>query len=543
MRLIALYLRHPQTGRLRSGRLLLAAGLGASLTLSGTLVADAIGYGHDHVLLSLIGFGLAAALFVTISTTLNESLSLLLETHIAGVRERVAAALDRLRLPALTALGRETMRFNAFAMVRQVAQSDSLSIRLILNVGTVAWTLAAILIISPTIVVVFLAMLLVLVVGFVYQNAIIKAHLRDAQRHEEEVATGVGNLLDGLQELKMHRPKADAFFATEIKANALACSRVRAAANLQALIIYAAFQVVQFIAVGVCIFGIALLIPRLAEDASEAALLLAFIPIGILRDFPVLSRCDRATRRFEAFAGTLDATSTADGSTAPEPGVKRLRFDSLEMIDVTFTYQALGDDRPFHLGPVSYTFSAGKVHFLTGGNGSGKSTLITLLTGLQRPDGGEFRLNGAPASMEAWGDLFAPVFYDFHLFERLYGRRTIDPAVVEQTLTYLHIADKTGFDAVAGRFTTRMLSTGQKRRLAMAVALLENRPVFVFDEWAADQDPEFREIFYRRILPDLKTAGRTVIAATHDDRYFHLADKLIPMRDGRIDLNNPLFKS
>ena len=55
-----------------------------------------------------------------------------------------------------------------------------------------------------------------------------------------------------------------------------------------------------------------------------------------------------------------------------------------------------------------------------------------------------------------------------------------------------------------------------------------------FDEWAADQDPEFRRYFYDVLLPGLKAEGRTLIVVTHDDRYFHVADQVVFMEEGRV---------
>ena len=68
----------------------------------------------------------------------------------------------------------------------------------------------------------------------------------------------------------------------------------------------------------------------------------------------------------------------------------------------------------------------------------------------------------------------------------------------------------------------------------MVVAYLEQRPFLVFDEWAADQDPVFKEVFYRQLLPELKAAGKTVFVISHDDKYFDCADKLLRMEHGQL---------
>ena len=81
-------------------------------------------------------------------------------------------------------------------------------------------------------------------------------------------------------------------------------------------------------------------------------------------------------------------------------------------------------------------------------------------------------------------------------------------------------------------FSTLDLSQGQRRRLALT-AYLEDRPIYVFDEWAADQDPQYKEIFYKTLLPDLCKRGKLVVVITHDDRYFHLGNQVIKLEDGK----------
>ena len=85
-----------------------------------------------------------------------------------------------------------------------------------------------------------------------------------------------------------------------------------------------------------------------------------------------------------------------------------------------------------------------------------------------------------------------------------------------------------------GRFSTLDLSTGQRKRLAMVAALLDDKPIYIFDEWAADQDPGFRRYFYEGLLGELKARGKTVLAVTHDDRYFGVADRVVKRGEGGV---------
>ncbi|MDQ3281408.1 MAG: ATP-binding cassette domain-containing protein, partial [Acidobacteriota bacterium] len=187
-------------------------------------------------------------------------------------------------------------------------------------------------------------------------------------------------------------------------------------------------------------------------------------------------------------------------------------------------------------GPISLSFQRGELLFIVGGNGSGKSTLLKLLTSLYYPHSGELRLDGAALHRETYADyrsLFSPIFGDYYLFEVLYGLRPVDEMRVRTLLRRLEIADKT--TVANDRFSTTDLSTGQRKRIALLINYLEDRPIQVFDEWAADQDPQFRRFFYEVLLAELKAAGKTVIAATHDDRYFHVADRVLRMENGHVE--------
>ncbi|MCX7920714.1 MAG: cyclic peptide export ABC transporter [Clostridia bacterium] len=187
----------------------------------------------------------------------------------------------------------------------------------------------------------------------------------------------------------------------------------------------------------------------------------------------------------------------------------------------------------FNVGPIDYDFRSGEVIFITGGNGSGKSTLAKLITGLYSSQSGEIALNGVNVPHNVLSQQYSAIFGDFYLFNKMYG---IDyqkkSEMIQQYLKVLQIEDKV--EVHDGVFSTTKLSTGQRKRLALLISYLEDRPIYVFDEWAADQDPEFRKYFYDTLLPELKQKGKCVIAITHDDRYFDLADKVIKMEMGQI---------
>jgi putative ATP-binding cassette transporter len=205
----------------------------------------------------------------------------------------------------------------------------------------------------------------------------------------------------------------------------------------------------------------------------------------------------------------------------------------LELRDVCHQHSSEKQDK-FMLGPLSLRIEQGEIVFIIGGNGSGKTTLAMLLLGLYEPESGEIRLNGKPVTPDSVSDYrshFSAIFADFHLFEQLLDSDGLDKDV-QGYLDRFDIAHKVKVEN--GKFSTINLSTGQRKRLALVCSYLEDRPFYLFDEWAADQDPVFKRIFYTELLPDLKARGKTVVAITHDDSYFDYADRIVKIEDGNL---------
>ncbi|TNL05410.1 multidrug ABC transporter permease/ATP-binding protein [Kosakonia cowanii] len=208
-------------------------------------------------------------------------------------------------------------------------------------------------------------------------------------------------------------------------------------------------------------------------------------------------------------------------------------WQTLELRNVTFKYQ----DNDFAIGPINMTLTRGELVFLIGGNGSGKSTLAMLLTGLYQPLSGEILLDGKPMAQdkpEDYRKLFSAVFTDVWLFDELLGPegQQADPALVAKWLEQLKMSHK--LELENGKILNLKLSKGQKKRVALLLALAEERDILLLDEWAADQDPHFRRDFYQVLLPLMQQMGKTIFAISHDDHYFIHADRLLEMRNGHL---------
>jgi putative ATP-binding cassette transporter len=234
--------------------------------------------------------------------------------------------------------------------------------------------------------------------------------------------------------------------------------------------------------------------------------------------------------RLEGVLDEAGQRTTPTLETARFAGFRRLDFQQ-----VGFSYRDKQSQILFTSGPWGLTLRRGEIVFLPGGHGSGKSTMMKLVCGLYTPDEGRILVDGEPveeATRQEYREIFTAIFPDFHLFDRLHGLRGVDVTAVARLIERLELSGKVAF--ADGRFSTLDLSTGQRKRLAMIGSLMEDRAVYLFDEWAADQDAHFRDVFYTEILPDLKKRGKAVLAVTHDDRYWSHCDRRLTLDFGRV---------
>ncbi len=299
---------------------------------------------------------------------------------------------------------------------------------------------------------------------------------------------------------------------------------------------FAVVEALLYIQIGLMVFAVPLLTTdfHLLVVPATTAVLFIIGPVGTLAYVtPMLSQAELAINNIEQTERDLAAARVVQ--LGGPPAQTNLQLTSIALQSATFSFSDAAGTPSFSVGPLSATFAAGEITFVTGGNGSGKSTMLRLLTGLLPLRTGSLLLNGRTVEsvgIQSYRDCISAIFSDFHIARRLYGLQNVDEVRVRELLEKFEIAHKVEFED--GAFSTRSLSTGQKRRLAMVAALLENKPVIILDEWAADQDPHFRKVFYESVIPALKAQGKIVICVTHDDRWFPVADQIIHMTDGTV---------
>jgi putative ATP-binding cassette transporter len=368
------------------------------------------------------------------------------------------------------------------------------------------------------------------------------ASLEAAGQSQDKLFGYLGALFAGAKELKLHRTRSQQFVDGQLGA---AIGEVRDHRR-RAFSAYA-------VGVGWIIFlfygflGAAAFWPTLgvrADAGSTAGYVVVFlfmlVPLdGLLNNIPTLNAARVSLARIEKVMAEFGSLRV---QASPVSSTHDASFETLTMRGVTHSYFHERDERMFRIGPVDLTFRPGELVFIVGGNGSGKTTLAKVLTGLYEPESGVIEVDGNAVDAEsraAYRERFTAVFNDFHLFDALLG--IVDPndasraaADARANALVARLALDHKVKVIDGAFSTRSLSTGQRKRLALVVAYLEDRPLYLFDEWAADQDPAFKAVFYEQLLPELRARGKTVIVVTHDDRYFSLADRVLKLENGMV---------
>jgi putative pyoverdin transport system ATP-binding/permease protein len=341
----------------------------------------------------------------------------------------------------------------------------------------------------------------------------------------------INDLIGGFKELKLNRERRDEF-NQEMEES---CSKYRFKRG-QAALAFANMFVVGELLFTLAIGAIALIFPLILKNLETTSIssyvfILLYMtgPVHAILDvIPDYIEVRISLDRINQFTKELSEQSMPEIELSQS---KELNIINLKLDEIEYSYNKK-DNKSFIVGPITYEFNSGEIIFITGGNGSGKSTLAKLLTGLYNLAKGTITINNKKVSVNELSENFSTIFSDFYLFDKLYGiNYEGNEDKIQNYLELLHLEKKV--EIVNGIFSTTKLSTGQKKRLALLVAYLEDRPIYLFDEWAADQDPEFRLFFYKILLPDLKERGKCVIAITHDDHYFNMADKIIKMEMGK----------
>lgn len=356
-------------------------------------------------------------------------------------------------------------------------------------------------------------------------------YMEQSRRIRDQVQSGVKGIVFGAYELKLARAKSEQFLEQEIIAPELKAARIDKIADTYLHVAGSFVELISFFVIGLVAFVLPRYFSFQLTDIYAIVMALLYVMLPIMMAYMLLPNIQRGS---VALAQIEELEALMEEPVSGEPiGA----WSTFEVRNLQYQYHDPAQpEQGFRLQPITLRFRKGEVVFVVGGNGSGKSTLSKLISLHYAPTSGEIRFDDTsvgPHNLGAAREQIAVIYSNYYLFERVYGPLdAAREAAMQRYLRLFGLQDKVQFEA--GRFSTTKLSDGQRRRLALVVALLDNRQIYLLDEWAADQDPEFREIFYTQLLQQMRADGKLVIVITHDDRYFHHADRVVVMEFGGV---------
>ncbi|MBW4662978.1 MAG: cyclic peptide export ABC transporter [Chroococcus sp. CMT-3BRIN-NPC107] len=357
-----------------------------------------------------------------------------------------------------------------------------------------------------------------------------------AREEQDRLFKHFRTITEGTKELKLNQARRQEFLEGELQ-KAAESSQHYKNVSLSIFAFTANWgQILFFLAIALLLFGLPQITTVETPVLSSYILTVTYLttPLrSVLELLPNLSRASVALQKLDRLG--LSLVEQSEEINYPQLDLK-FAWQQLNLTAVTHAYRGESAEHSFTLGPIDLTFRSGELVFIVGGNGSGKSTLVKLITGLYTPETGQIQVDNqliTEQNREWYRQQFSVVFADFYLFEQLLG---IDKSNLEQVQYYLNLLQLERKVQVSdGKLSTTALSQGQRKRLALLTAYLEDRPIYVFDEWASDQDPVFKEIFYTQLLVQLQNRGKTVLVISHDDRYFHLGSRIIKLDYGKVE--------
>ena len=197
---------------------------------------------------------------------------------------------------------------------------------------------------------------------------------------------------------------------------------------------------------------------------------------------------------------------------------------------------------------IDLTITQGEVVAIVGKSGAGKTTLLQILGTLDRPDTGEVLINGTPVhqlkekELSAFRNRNIGFVFQFHqlLPEFTALENVMIPALIAKTksavaekkakeiLDFLQIADRM-------KHKPSELSGGEKQRVAVARALINNPAVVFADEPSGSLDSANKLELHRLFFDLRRELNQTFVIVTHDESLSGMSDRVIHMRDGLIE--------
>ncbi|MBN9381655.1 MAG: cyclic peptide export ABC transporter [Chitinophagaceae bacterium] len=381
-------------------------------------------------------------------------------------------------------------------------------------------------------------LMLGLLIFYLVRNKAIEKRLNAVRDLQNYFWRYLSDLLLGFKETKMSLVRNENIQTRYLEKNVIQAREMSKEANIRYLNNELTGSFSWYLTLGIIMF----LLPRLFDlsHLNTTAYLITILymmgPVAVLISLiSTYTNVKISLERLTEFNQRIGSHLSQEETLRATDSFGELQDIRLE--HVTYEYFDEKEQKTFFFGPLDLEIRKGELMFIVGGNGSGKTTFIYLLTGLYRPTSGNIYINDqlvTDENMPIFRNRFSVIHSDNYLFGENYDGFDLQ----EDNLVLKELIEKMKMSEILklndrNLFGTS-LSKGQQKRLAMIYSLLEDRQIIVLDEWAAEQDPSFRNYFYKVLLPELKEKGKTVIVITHDDEYYKLCDRLIKFSYGKI---------
>ncbi|MEO5368584.1 MAG: cyclic peptide export ABC transporter [Magnetococcus sp. DMHC-1] len=463
--------------------------------------------------------------------------AVIVENILCKVRVRVA---NKIRQAELTFVENTSFQsiFNCLSQeTTLISQGSSLIFKSLVSAALLVTTLIYIAWLSMTAFVIAAAAIALGFLFYLQRRQKIVADLDESTERQRKYFEAFEQTFTGFKEIKINQAKNYDLYCHQVDL-AKNVEQLRSRAGISMAFIMNFSDIFFYSLLASIIF----IWPMMASVSSVliAKLTVCFIylvvgPLDfIVSNLPIFIKVEMAVNNLKKLEIMLDESikNVSVEVCKPNPQPK---FKMVCLENVQFEYFDSENNYIFSIGPINLEIKRNETLFIVGGNGSGKSTLLKILLGLYYPSEGHIVLDGVRLNRDdypEYRELYSAIFSDFHIFDKFYGVKHVDDERLRELLKIMKLEKNTDF--INGKYTNINLSTGQRKRLAYIAALMDDKEIYIFDEWAADQDPNFRKYFYEILLPDLHKNGKTIISVTHDDKYFHIADRVIKLDAGKI---------
>lgn len=500
---------------------------------------------------SFFMFITGVAIFLLAKKYVLDRSTIIVESAINQLRNRIADKIRHTELSTIESIGTSPLYARLTQDAVYISETASIIIGSIQSALMVTFTIIYVGTVSMWS---FFLIVITLFLGLVYyhsQSVILMTKWKKVSREETTFFEMLGHILKGFKEIKINRSKNEEVYDNyKIVNRKVRNQKINLGYLYNGLLIFC--QILFYILIGGVVYIVPQFHPEHSEDVIKvtAAVFSIMGPFeGIISSIRFVDIAKNSAQNIVSLEEELEEELNKNKLTIESQNMAEAYellpyTENIQFKDLTYSYPPTKEQEYiFTVGPVNLTFRKGELIFITGGNGSGKSTFLKLLTGLYQPEAGQIIVDVETEGVakkpvvaqnyQQYRNLFTTIFTDFHLFDKLYGIKDINDDVVNQLLQNMELSqEKTRYRD--GGFTNIDLSSGQKKRLALTASLMEDKPIYIFDEVASDLDPEFRDKYYYELILELKERNKTVIVVSHDQHYWTVPDRLLKMTNGSI---------